>query len=787
MIFNNCLATFKKFKTATLLNMMGLSVAFAVFIVVATQLRHEFTYDTFYDNADNLYRMEIYDSITQRYSTACSVPMYELVADKVPGIEKIGMYALWERAIFSRMDEGGVKRTYAELRGFLSPDFVTLFSMNIVAGDARAALEDPQQCVMPEQMAQRIFGHENPMGKTVLMGESEWVVGAVYEDFPKNSSITNALYTKLEDRRWDMWAYVGFFELTPGVDVAEVNQKINDRHVVDFGSLNAEAAEHFGQDSERYTFALKPVKDIYFSQTVTFALGEAKTGNKTMSYLLMLIGVLTMVIAYVNFTNFSTALAPVRIKNINTRRVMGGSKGALRAAVMVEAATISFVSFVLSLLWVDLFSQSTLSTAFFDNPALAANIDILIAVGIASILLGLLAGLYPAVYMTSFEPALVLKGSFALSPHGIRLRNTLITIQFFTAIALITGASFIKLQHDYMQDQPIGMDRENIVVVNIIQEKTILAQLNAVTGQIMENRHVYDYTTAGNVPGSVGMNWGREIDGKTIQVSAWPVGHNFLRFFKIPIIEGEDFFEHNQQGVNKYIFNRKTINKFDLQDVIGKEMEGFPINRGTVTGIAADANFESLHRSVEPLVFVCGDDQPVWFLFFKIDAADSQATMAHIKNVCAKFSENEVIVRSLDEVLELLYRKEANLANMISLFSLIAIIISLMGIYGLIVFNAKFKVREIGIRKVNGASEMSIILLLNKGFINLIVLAFIISTPISVYLISQWLKSFPYRVSMYWWVFALAGIITLLITLFTVSYQSWKAAVQNPVHSLKNN
>jgi putative ABC transport system permease protein len=295
-----------------------------------------------------------------------------------------------------------------------------------------------------------------------------------------------------------------------------------------------------------------------------------------------------------------------------------------------------------------------------------------------------------------------------------------------------------------------------------------------------QNPHVLDHTSSRFMPGSVGMGWGRTFDGTTIQVAAWPVAHNFLRFFNIPIIEGNDFFEHNEKGTNRYVFNKKTVDKFGLIDPIGKELDGYPVNSGTVVGISDNANYAALYREIEPLVFICGDDTPLTWFFLKIDAVETPATIEHIKNVFSKFSTNTIDLRFLDEEIGKMYQKESNLANIISLFSLIAIIISLMGIYGLIVFNAKFKVREIGIRKVNGATEMEIVLFLNKGFIKLIVLAFVMATPVSYYMVSQWLKGFPYHVPIYWWIFALAGALTLLITLVTVSYQSWKAARQNP-------
>ena len=786
-IIKNCFTIFKQFKTATFLNVTGLSVAFAVFIVIATQLRHEFTFDTTYKNAAHIYRMEVYDSVSQQYSINSSMQIYETVATHFTGIENWGGYVYHGKFLITRIDESGNRCQYSESIGFITSSILDIFSINVVAGDAKATLDNPQQCLLPLTMAHRIFGTEYAVGKTLIIDDKEIEVGAVYADFPKNSSLSDALFRKLDNKSWNNWSEVGFFQLSTGVDVATLNQKINTSDAASLG-IPEGGERYFNIEQKRFTFFLKPIKESYFSKTVTYGYGENgsnRVGNKTLSYVLMLVGLLIMVIAYINFTNFSTALAPVRIKSINTRQVMGASQGGLQRGIMAEAAIISLLSFALSLLWVSLFSKSTLSTAFFANPTLAANMEIVVITAILSLLLGLLAGAYPAVYLTSFTPALVLNGSFALTPQGIRLRNTLITIQFCTSIALITGTLFIKLQHDYMRNRPIGMKRENVVIIGVNQEKNIVSQINAVAHEMMQNPHIHDFTTSSNIPGSIGMGWGRSFYGTTIQVRAWPVGHNFLRFFGIPIIEGEDFFEHNEKGTNKYVFNRKTVDKYGLESPIGKELTGYPKNNGTIVGIAENVNFASLHIEIEPLIFICGDDQPVRFLFFKINGVDTPATIAHIKNVFSKFGENPIDLRFLDEELDKLYKKEADLANIISLFSLIAIIISLMGIYGLILFNAKFKVREIGIRKVNGASEMEIILLLNRGFLQLIAIAFIIATPISYYLIFSWLKGFPYRVAIYWWVFALAGFMTLLITLLTVSYQSWKAAAANPTKSLK--
>ncbi|MCC8173740.1 MAG: hypothetical protein LIO65_04960 [Odoribacter sp.] len=249
-------------------------------------------------------------------------------------------------------------------------------------------------------------------------------------------------------------------------------------------------------------------------------------------------------------------------------------------------------------------------------------------------------------------------------------------------------------------------------------------------------------------------------------------------------MEGEDFFEHKEAGVNKIIFNQKFVEQFEIEDIIGKEIGSFR-NNGSVVGVVENINFNSVKTPVEPMAFICGDDQWDEYVLLKINGTSVPATMEHIKKVGKQFSINELNIGFLDKKMATLYQKEENFARLISVFGFITILISLMGIYGLIVFNSRFKMKEIGIRKVNGATESQMLIFLNKSFFQLILLSFVLAVPIAWYFITKWLATFPYRTPIYWWVFLLAGMTVLLITLLTVSYQSWKAATINPVNTLK--
>lgn len=313
----------------------------------------------------------------------------------------------------------------------------------------------------------------------------------------------------------------------------------------------------------------------------------------------------------------------------------------------------------------------------------------------------------------------------------------------------------------------------------------IKKQLNAFESELRTRPEIKDYTTTRFLPGQVGMGWGRGFDGQSVQFYAWPVAHNFLRFFNIKIAEGTDFFAHNEKGVNKIIFNKKFVDKFGIKDVIGKEIGCFR-NMAQIVGVAENINFRSVREEIEPMAFVCGDDQGTDYALLKVSGTNLPETISFIRKTYDNFSTKGTDVRFLDESLNNLYQKEANFAKLISIFGLITILISLMGIYGLILFNTRFKVKEIGIRKVNGATITQILVLLNKGFLKLILISFVIAVPVAWYIVQIWLAGFPYHTAIHWWVFILAGIATLFITTLTVSYQSWKAANINPVKTLRN-
>lgn len=762
-------------RTAWILNVLCLSVAFAVFFIVIKQVKYDLSFDQGYPKGENIYQLGCYNPIKGKYEPRLSMPMVREILDPIPEIEASTMLSSIDNnrktSFYCGEDE------YQNIPWYsASPGFFQVFQPRIVMGDAVEALESGQGMIIARSLAEKWFGKQNPIDKQIGFGQKGniWSVKAVYEDFPENSSMQNGVIVKLyEDQSKSMANYFCFMRTRDGVPAENLTKKI------------VQITDSLYQDSENFSsksvFEARPIQDQYFSPDTREFF--PKHGNWALTLCFLAIGILVILVAYINFINFSTALAPSRIETLNICKVMGASAAKLRRNVVAEAICLSLLGWILAFGWIEAFSGSALAKAYFSaSLGVIGNPGLYFLLGGGAFFLGVLAGLYPAYYMTSFQPAMVLKGSFALSGSGRRLRNSLLVFQFVVTIVLVTASFFVVIQHDYLVDMPLGYDKENIVYTSYFQRN---ASWETFRSEIMKNPDVIDMTYSGFIPGEIRMMWNRKImDTLNVSFYSWPVAANFLSFFKIPVYEG-DSLRKPPAGKDYAILNRRMVEKFNMQHTLGQEVFDAFSNKVTVLGFAENINFNSLHNEIEPMAFACGDDLGEGSFLVKIRPERIHETVKYLKESFENFGAEQCQVTFLDDYLNRLYQQEENLSRLIFLFCLITVIISLAGIYGLILFNIRYKVKEIGIRKINGASGLQVLWMLNRVFIRLLIWSFIIACPVAYYLVQAWLAGYPYRTPVYWWVFVLGFLLTMFITLITVCYQSNKAANANPVDALK--
>ena len=531
---------------------------------------------------------------------------------------------------------------------------------------------------------------------------------------------------------------------------------------------------------------LVPLTDIYYMNETQDG-GTFRSGNKEVTALLFGIALLIVIVAAINFTNFSTSLTPLRIKSINTQKVLGSSDTLLRRSLLIEAALISFIAWLVSLVIVWGLDWAEALPFIEADLSLVSNLPIVFLCGIVALVIGWLAGIYPAYYITSFPPALVLKGSFGLSPSGRKLRTTLICVQFVVSIVLIIGACFVQIQNSYMRNFSLGFDKDQVAIVEL-NETMYDKHHDTYVNRLKENPGIEDVAFAMEKVGSKdGYNTnGGNYKGKDFQYFIIIASSNFLRVMGIPVIEGRDFSKADELSDHvSYIFNRTAMEGLDMQ--VGDAFDSY--SPGHLIGFSDDVKFTSLRGGEDNIAFLVGNfgySLPISYIRLKA-GSDIHAVVGHIQETMRELDPSYPFnIEFYDEIFNHLYRKEENLCDLVTVFSLLAIIISLVGVFGLVVFETQYRRKEIGIRKVHGATVGEILLMFNKAYLRIVGICFVIAAPVAWQGVKMWLEGFAYKTPLHWWVFLIALLIVTVITLLTVSFQNWKAANENPVNSIKS-
>ena len=804
--FRNFLTTLRRYKISSLLNVIGLTLAFTAFYVIMTQVWWELGYNRSLHEADRIYLVENEDWYEPgKWSSWLNRPVHERVIASTAGVEVGG--CMWggfgSGTCWTSNEPSFGYNKFSASCGSVSLPFLDVFAFRSVEGDVHD-LGKPKSVIVSREVAERM---------RVGVGSLIWVdtdepqpdgameVVAVFEDFPDNSLLgecevvknlgeTN-LYTTSE------WSFNYFVKFRPGADPDEfarqwtnVNQEMQ-REAAEKRAAAGDAADD-DDESGIYGVRLSPVSELYFESD---SQAPCRQGSVVTTYTLLGIAVLVIVLAFINFVNFFFALVPVRIRTVNTFKVFGAPASSLRfnfeafGLVLIALLAAWYVSFAL---------QGTEFASYISaSLALSQNLEVVGLVAVVAFVMALAASLYPAWYITSFAPALVVKGSFGGTRSGRRLRTLLLGVQFFISIGLIIATSFIRLQHDYMMHYDMGFDKENLLAVRLSERGA--ASYDALRQKLLSDPQVKDVTGATSRLVSVGrMGWGREFKGRQVAFQSYVVQPDFLRVMGIPITDGRDFLESDfDKELGTMIFNEAARREFEMQ--VGDRINGFVSPDEQIVGFCADFNFKPLQYGVSPFCFYLLpkkiQQENYWHLPHVVyvrmtPGADIAAVTAHIRRCIAEVDPRtepgDIVVRVFDEELGLEYDNERKLTAIVGLFALLAVVIALMGVFGLVLFETQHRRREIAVRRVMGASRGEILAMFNRRYVMLVAVCFVLAVPVSIWAVRHWLAGFAYAVPLYWWVFALALAGVLAVTALTVTVRSWRAVNENPAESVKS-
>ena len=792
LMIRNLLYLFKRFKTAVVLNLFGLTIAFAAFLLIVMQVDYEMNYDAMHSKSGRTFRLEANHGEFEHNAIHCLMFSDAFVNSSAHITDYSYRYPFYGGERYCQIDEvddQGEAKVFKENFQLCLPNISDVFDFHMKEGSV-GCLSIPGSVLIPESVAKRLFDKQSAIGKRIRMsGSSGWqpvsttilTIGGVYKDFPGNTTVQNRIYVPMDQldllkSSWQMYANEIYVTL---------DDPLNKEEVLDHFNKTFDFAKSQMGSAQEIALRLTPLKEVYYTHDTTFDFNPK--GHRETNYVLLGIAFLILFIAGINFTNLTTSLIPLRLKTINTHRVLGCSIYKLQAISLIESIVICLISYILALFIVNDLSYTPIANWVDADIRLSQYKGLILLTALIAILTGCLAGLYPAIRSTSYAPALVLKGSFGLSPKGKKVRVALIGFQYTVSIALIIVTLFMGLQNHFMtSSEQLGFNKDQVAIVNLTPEiyakhkPQYIQKLKDYPGIEDVAFSVYELSKEDDM---IDLEYARHED-KDVFFKVFYASENFLSVMDIQVEEGRDF---TREDLNKaqsdYIINPAAERDFHLHP-------GDRFNDRTVLGVSKDFRFNSCRIASSPFVFALNNDIPnpklVSYIRFN-SKTNLQEAVAHVRETLKEIDPTFPFEISFyNTILNNLYQKEQTLGKLISLFGIMAILISIVGVFGLVLFETQYRRKEIGIRKINGATTGQILLMFNKTYIRIVSVCFIISIPIAWMGTQQWLENFAYKTPLYLWVFIVAFLIILSVTIGTVTFRNWQAANENPVNSVKS-
>ena len=785
-LLHNFSGALRRFRLPTALNLIGMSVAFAVFLILMMQVTYEWGFDRFHKHADRLYRLEITHG--EYGAQAClSRPLIEAFTASSPHIEKGAFLNGFVDKENVTVEHNGERRPFLEILYPVSADYADVFEFTMIEGERRA-LDIAGQVLIPQSMARKFFGTSSASGKEIIGEGWTATVGGVYKDFPDNSIVRNAIYRKIPDSYGKGGWTQNNFECYIRLDNPASSNGLIDNFKRNF--------HHEQLTWETMDLRLTALPDVYFETDCSFDTQKQK-GSYALMRLLSGIALLIVVIAAINFANFSNAQVPMRVRSINTQKVLGGSVGTLRFSLVLEAVGICLLAYLLALFYVYNLSLTSFADIVVGGLSLEGRLPLVIGAGVFVILIGVGASYWPARYITSFPPALVLKGNYGLSPKGKMLRNCLVCLQFIVSFILIIGALFVNLQNRQMLRMPLGFDKEQVVVADNLTNK-LKGQPELIRQKLGGIPDIESVSMVSHLIGATDnyTRMGRSHKGEMINYLTIQADPSILEVLGVKPTTGRNFQPEDDLGDGVYIFNEMARKEYGFEpgDLLSLDKTydwGETHIREKIAGFMPDLKYNSFKSITEPFAFYVGKNQIVGSLSQLMVRTRAGADYANLKTALAA-SLREIdpdylpSLSLFDEMQDYLYEKELRAGRQITFFSLVTVLISLIGVFGVVMLESEYRRKEVGVRKVFGATVGELLRLFNKAYLQITTACFVVAVPVAYYAIIRWQESFIYKVNLSWWIFLLAFVSVTAITLLTVSVQSWRVANANPVDSLKS-
>jgi putative ABC transport system permease protein len=789
-------------KMYSIVKIGGFAIGIAACMLIALYVQQELTYDRHFKDQDRLFRVVRQSTFKGERSQNVyfPAPFAQSLQEDFTEFEHVGRFNFTP---FFGAGENEIRRidapesTHEEGFVYMDQALLEILQPDFISGSPNQALVSPNTIVLTKSKAQKFFPHEDPLGKVFILNNDErrlYTVTGVIDDAPVTSHLQYSFIMTLsgkefyegEQSNWSNSNYITYIKLQPGVDARSIGKKISsviEKYFLPEAIKSGEPAAI--EWTKSLSFDLQPIDEVYLNLgNINDAMSH---GDVRYIWLFGGIALFILIIACINFINLSTARSANRAKEVGLRKVVGSMKRNLIGQFLTESIVLSLISFVAGVLltfaglrYFNFLFGKTLAFHFqswWVIPVLAA----------CAVVIGLIAGLYPAFYLSSFRPSEVLKGNKSLGSKYSELRSTLVVFQFTVSVVLIVGTLVINEQMDYLLNKKLGFDKEQVLLLQGTQ--TLGEKIVTFKEELLRVPGVQSATISAYLPGGKRNQNQFSIEGKpriieqTVGAQRWEVDHDYIKTLGMQLLQGRDFSPAIASDSQAFIINQSMARALNINDPVGTVITNGHLKL-PIIGVIEDFHSESLREIIEPLCLQIGKSTST--IAVKINTSDMSMLIPAISQVWKKFSLHQPIRYTFfDESYARMYDDVQRMGNIFTAFSVLAIAVACLGLFGLSTFMIEQRNKEISIRLVLGASLRSILRLVTLNYIKLVLLAIVVATPLSIFLMREWLKEFAYRIDIGWHFFAVAGIISLSIALFTIGYQSVRAAFTNPVDSLK--